>query len=169
MAGAETSVSGPLSVISLQEAREKAHEGRKLAQKGLDPAIEWKRVRRTMPTFEEAAKQYYENVRHGWKNGKHIAQWLSTLEAHAFPAIGSRPVGEVDAAAVQDLLLPIWLKIPETARRVRQRVGAVLDYAHGQGWRNQKRHCGRSGGDFLNSIDACGISRRCRSRRSPIS
>ena len=31
--------------------------------------------------------------------------------------------------------LPIWLEKGETARRVRQRIGVVLDYAHGKGWR----------------------------------
>jgi integrase len=32
-------------------------------------------------------------------------------------------------------LAPIWLEKGETARRVRQRIGVVLDYAHGKGWR----------------------------------
>ena len=102
---------------------------------GFDPALEWKRATTTVPTFEAAARRYHDNVKAGWKNGKHGAQWLTTLEAHAFPEIGKLPVSEIDAAAIQRVLLPIWLKVPETARRVRQRVGAVLDYAHGQGWR----------------------------------
>jgi integrase len=29
---------------------------------------------------------------------------------------------------------PIWLTIPETARRILQRIGTVLDYAHISGW-----------------------------------
>lgn len=126
---------GPVDLVSLHDAREKAVEGRKLVRAGLDPSIEWKRVRIVVPTFEMAARTYHENVKAGWKNGKHGAQWLSTLEKYAFPLIGSMPVNEVDVSGIQKVLLPIWTVVPETARRVRQRVGAVLDFAHGQGWR----------------------------------
>lgn len=36
---------------------------------------------------------------------------------------------------VRDCLEPIWLKKAETARRVRQRIGRVLDWATAKGWR----------------------------------
>ena len=36
---------------------------------------------------------------------------------------------------VRDVLADIWLTLPETARRVRQRIGTVLDFAHSKGWR----------------------------------
>ena len=39
---------------------------------------------------------------------------------------------------MQRVLTSIWLTKGETARRVRQRIGAVLDYAHGKGWRNSE-------------------------------
>lgn len=126
---------GSADLVSLSDARDKAMEGRKLARNGLNPAMEWKKAREVMPTFEEAARRYHKHVMQGWKNGKHRDQWLSTLKTHAFQTIGDRQVTEIDAAAIQSVLLPIWLKLPETARRVRQRIGAVLDYAHGQGWR----------------------------------
>jgi integrase len=35
---------------------------------------------------------------------------------------------------VRDALAPIWLTIPETARRILQRVRTVLDYSHLMGW-----------------------------------
>lgn len=126
---------GSVDVLSLVEAREKAAEGRKLAKAGHDPSFEWRKARETIPTFKQVACRYHDIVKSGWKNGKHRAQWLATLEQHAFPLIGGTRVDLVDATAVQSVLLPIWLKVPETARRVRQRIGAVLDFAHGQGWR----------------------------------
>lgn len=126
---------GPVDLVSLQEARDKAIEGRKMVRLGFDPSLEWKRVQNIIPTFEVAARKYHENIKSGWKNGKHGAQWISTLETHAFPVVGSKRVDLIDAPAIQSVLLPIWLTVPETARRVRQRVGAVLDFAHGQGWR----------------------------------
>ena len=58
---------------------------------------------------------------------------INTLRDHAFPLIGSRRVDDVDVSAIQSLLLPIWLTIPETARRVRQRIFTVLDYSAAEG------------------------------------
>ena len=40
----------------------------------------------------------------------------------------------MDNAAVVEVLSPIWLGIPDTARRILQRIGAVLDFAHIKGW-----------------------------------
>ena len=36
---------------------------------------------------------------------------------------------------IRDVLAPIWLTKPETARRVRQRIGAVLDWSYVKGYR----------------------------------
>jgi integrase len=74
-------------------------------------------------------------VSKGWRNGKHGGQWMATLKAYAFPFMGDLPVDAVDARTIQQVLGPIWLTKGETARRVRQRIGSVLDYAHGKGWR----------------------------------
>ncbi|MFP5330100.1 MAG: tyrosine-type recombinase/integrase [Alphaproteobacteria bacterium] len=87
-------------------------------------------------TFKAVAEEYHQQAKKGWRNGKHGAQWLATLERYAFPEIGSTPVEEVDASSIQKLLLPIWLTKGETAQRVKQRIGVVLDYAHGKGWRS---------------------------------
>jgi hypothetical protein len=92
---------GPVDLVSLQEAREKAIEGRKMVRFGFDPSLEWKRVQNVIPTFEVAARKYHENIKSGWKNGKHGAQWLSTLQAHAFPLIGSKRVDLIDTPAIQ--------------------------------------------------------------------
>jgi hypothetical protein len=48
--------------------------------------------------------------------------------------IGKKPVDRVDSSAVVEVLSPIWLTIPDTARRILQRIGAVLDFAHVKGW-----------------------------------
>jgi integrase len=126
---------GSLDLVSLTEARDRALEYRKAAKSGLDPSLERKKAQRAIPTFEEAARRYHETVKASWRNGKHADQWLSTLKAHAFPTIGSLRVDHIEAPTIQSVLLPIWLTLPETARRVRQRITSVLDFAHGQGWR----------------------------------
>jgi integrase len=121
--------------LTLAEAREKARIGREIAKAGLSPSAAWRHVEVELPSFMQAAQQYHAQVSKGWRNGKHSDQWLNTLKSYAFPTIGSQSVDEIDAASIQRVLLPIWLSKGETARRVRQRIGVVLDYAHGKGWR----------------------------------
>ncbi|HQD84917.1 MAG TPA: integrase, partial [Quisquiliibacterium sp.] len=70
----------------------------------------------------------------GFKNAKHGDQWINTLATYAFPKIGPRPVGEIDVAAVLDVLRPIWNAKEETARRVRQRMDAVMRWAVAHGY-----------------------------------
>jgi integrase len=123
------------SSLTLAEAREKARIGRELARAGISPSAAWRVEEEQIPNFKEAAEQYHSQVSKGWRNGKHGDQWLNTLKSYAFPTLGKLPVDEVDAPAIQRALLPIWLTKGETARRVKQRIGVVLDYAHGKGWR----------------------------------
>jgi integrase len=126
---------GPVDLVSLTEARDKATEGRRLVRNGLDPGVEWKRSTVSIPTFAEVARKLHETNRPGWRNAKHAAQWLSTLQTYAFPTLGRRLVDQIDASAIWSALGPIWQSKPETARRVRQRIGTVLDYAKAHGWR----------------------------------
>jgi integrase len=88
-----------------------------------------------VPTFREAAEQVYAEHKASWKNRKHTQQWLNTLQQYAFPLIGSRSVDQIDTPHVLRVLSPIWLTKRETARRVRQRVGTVLDWAKAAGYR----------------------------------
>ncbi|MFT5180939.1 MAG: integrase [Alphaproteobacteria bacterium] len=126
---------GSASVVSLLEAREAAQEMRKAFKRGEDPVAKRRHAREAIPTFRDAAKMVHAEHAPGWKNAKHAAQWLSTLETYAFPKLGDLPVSEIDGPMVRDVLAEIWLTIPETARRVRQRIGTVLDFAHAKGWR----------------------------------
>lgn len=126
---------GSLDLVSLSEAREKAVEWRKVAKAGRNPSEEAKRLNAVMPTFEEAARAYHDSTKGSWKSGKHTDQWLNTLASYAFPLIGKLSVDRIDAAEIQSVLIPIWQSKPETARRVRQRIGTVLDYSKAIGWR----------------------------------
>jgi integrase len=129
---------GAAAQVSLAEARDAAATVRKQVKAGQDPRAEKRRARETIPTFRDAALQVHDEHKPSWKNAKHAAQWLASLEQHAFPALGSVRVDKIDGPMVRDVLAGIWLKIPETARRVRQRIGAVLDWAHGKGYRQSE-------------------------------
>jgi integrase len=132
---------GSLGDVSLAEAREAADVMRRLIRQGVDP-LQHKRQAKAatleVVTFRAAARSAYTEHEAGWRNAKHRAQWLSSLEAYAFPDIGDRPVSDVDGPAIRDLLAKIWLSKPETARRVRQRIGTVLDWAYAKGLRSSE-------------------------------
>jgi integrase len=126
---------GGTSLVSLAEAREKALSYRKRAREGGDPLAERRRVEAKSPTFSEAARRVFGEHLPSWKNSKHASQWMNTLQQYAFPTIGDMPVNEIDSPHVLKVLSPIWLSKPETARRVRQRIGTVLSWAKAAGYR----------------------------------
>lgn len=126
---------GSLKGVSLADARVAAYDIRRKVAQGIDPVAERRQARLTIPTFRVAARQVHGEHQRAWKNAKHQAQWLASLATYAFPKIGDWPVDKVEGPQIRDLLAPIWLSKPETARRVRQRIAAVLDWACAKGFR----------------------------------
>ena len=70
-----------------------------------------------------------EQKQAGWRSRAHGREWILTFERYAFPRIGKMPVSEVTSADVLEILAPIWHTKAETARRLRQRIRAVLAWA----------------------------------------
>ena len=128
---------GSAKVLGLADARAKAEEVRAVIRSGADPVAE-RRKPTTIPTFKDAALMVHKEHLPSWRNIKHGKQWLSTMEQYAFPKLGDIRVDRITGPEVREALLDIWLVIPETARRVRQRIMAVLDYAHAREWREQE-------------------------------
>lgn len=129
---------GSVDLVPLAAARERTLELRRAYRDGRDPLAERRAARDKThtPSFAEAARACHAEHAPSWRNAKHAAQFISTLETHIFPHFGDQTVDAVDEPMVRDALAPIWLRLPETARRVRQRVGTVLDYASAKGWRS---------------------------------
>lgn len=120
--------------LTLNEAREKAALLSKLAKAGRDPITERDKDRRKTPTFKEAAIAAHEALAPGWAK-KHAASFLSSLEDHAYAALGELRIDAIEASHIRDMLAPIWTKFPVMARKVRQRTGTVLNFAKSKGWR----------------------------------
>jgi integrase len=129
---------GPLSQVSLAEARDRAATARRQLFDGIDP-IEARRGKRMaaapLVTFRQCAEKYMASHRSGWRNAKHADQWSSSLVAYVYPEIGALPVSVIETSHVRRVLDPIWGTKPETARRVRGRIEAVLDWAKVAGYR----------------------------------
>ena len=133
---------GPVDLLSLAAARERAKAARLLLLDGLDP-IEHRNAARlaahleaaNQVTFEECAETFIRSHAPGWTNPKHDAQWRSTLKNYAYPILGPLPVGKVDTTFILKVLEPIWMTKTETANRVRGRIEQVLDWARVRGYR----------------------------------
>lgn len=123
---------GGLSYTSLQDARQKAHEFRSIARNGGDPRI---KRDNSIPTFKELAESVYQERLPTWKNKKHASQWINTLRDYTFDEIGSLNVDNIDSSHVLKIISPIWSSKHETARRVMQRVGVILDVARAKKYR----------------------------------
>lgn len=126
---------GSLKYVSLADARDAAFVMRKKIAQGIDPVAERKQERQAIPTFRKAAELVHEEHEKAWKNGKHQNQWIATLKTYAFPRMGDLLVRDIEGPLIRDVLAPIWLTKPETARRVRQRIGTVLDWSYARGFR----------------------------------
>ncbi|MBB5987843.1 tyrosine-type recombinase/integrase [Sphingobium lignivorans] len=127
---------GDARYVPAQTARLEAAAAKKLAASGIDPLEERRKVAKVVLTFEQAAKKAHAEMIKGWKNGKHTKQWIKTLELYAYPKLGKLKVDKIDGPLIRDVLAEIWLEIPETARRVRQRIGTVLDWSYSNGLRD---------------------------------
>ena len=125
---------GSPPVVTLAKAREAALENKRLIFDGIDP-LSAKREAEAIPTFAEAASIVHKLHLPTWRNPKHAAQFISTLETYAFPVMGKAKVGDVNTADVLAVLSPIWNEKRETARRVKQRIGMVMKWAVAKGWR----------------------------------
>jgi hypothetical protein len=126
---------GSLKAVSLKDAREAAFLTRQKIAQGIDSVAERKQERQVIPTFRKAAEMVHEEHQKAWKNGKHQDQWIATLKSYAFPKMGDRLVSEIEGSLIRDVLAPIRLTKPETARRVRQRIGTVLDWSYARRFR----------------------------------
>lgn len=119
---------GSESKVTLAEAREKAGKYRREVAKGGDP-LAAKRAARGIPSFREAAILARTDILEGHRSERHKQIWLGSLEAYAFPHLGSTRIDQISSSAIVSCLSAIWHEKPETARRVKQRIRSVLDWA----------------------------------------
>lgn len=127
---------GSIAELSLEEARDKARALRKVAKSGGDPIAERNKAKVIVPTFEVAADACHkEGPPSRWQ--KRLSdQFIASLKQHAIPKLGRLLVDSVDENNVVATLAPLWHDKPAAARKLRQRIRTVLDFAKAQGWRS---------------------------------
>ena len=118
------------AMADLSQARDRAEKNQEAARSGKNPTSTQQKTRQKH-TFEEVARKRHKELMPSFTNKKGGKQWLSSLEAYAFPHIGRMPVKNVGPGDIIDLLLEnnFWQEKPELARRVFQRIRNVMRYA----------------------------------------
>ena len=133
---------GSYPTTQLASARDRARSTRDQIFAGHDPSVAKRAAKSALMaakaksvTFKKLAEQYIEQHESAWKNSKHAAQWVSTLETYAFPVCGNMVVSDITTPVVLKILEPIWPSKTETASRLRGRIEAIIDYGIAKGLR----------------------------------
>ena len=124
---------GAYPVITLAMARERAVENARSIALGRDP----RRASNGVPTFASAAETVIAIHAENWRPGSRSEEaWRTSLRDYAMPRLGDRRADAVTTSDVMAVLLPIWSSKRETARRLRNRIGAVMKWAVAQDYRS---------------------------------
>ena len=140
---------GGYPIVTLAEARRKAVENRRNIAEGRDPRGVG------IPTFMDGLEKVLELQRPNWRSPKSETQWRSSLEAYASGLMHKR-VSKIQSGDVMDVLRPIWNTKRETARRVRQRIAAVMKWAIAKGYRPDNP----AGEQVLQALPKNGVKRK---------
>lgn len=125
---------GPYPEITLQEAREKRLETRRLMLAGTDPAKhrdDAKRLAadRAANTFEKIAREWYANKVPTWSE-RTATNMIARLGADIFPEIGSKPIAELKHRDVIAALRKIEARgATEIAKRMKAVCSQIFSYA----------------------------------------
>jgi integrase len=130
--------------FGLAAARVLAAEMRDKIRRGVDP-LEEKIERRAQAqttkaerkaaaaaaeaTLRRVVRTYHQKDVEPELTDKHGKQWLASIENHVPAAILDKPIATIEPAELLDALRPLYVRVPETARRIRQRLDAVFDDA----------------------------------------
>ena len=125
---------GPYPEITLQEAREKRLEARRLMLKGIDPAKHRDDAKRlaaeqSAHTFEKIAREWYTNKVPTWSE-RTSKNMIQRLEADIFPEIGRRPIGDLKHRDIIAALRKIEDRgASEIAHRMKAVCSQIFSYA----------------------------------------
>ena len=112
------------------EARAKALANWKIARTGGDP----RQGAKPVSTFADALDAVLAIQAPTWRNPKSEGQWRASLRDHA-GALMPKPVDRIGPADVLAVVGPVWNAKRETARRVKQRISKVMQWAVAEGHR----------------------------------
>jgi len=120
--------------VGLAEARERRLQARKCLAAGIDPSEKKKESKRQssmdkLNSFDSVANEWLENQKHIWSE-RHYRTTRWQVEKHVLPLLGTRPVAEITASEVLQMLRKLEAKgTLDTAHKMKQVTGTVFMYA----------------------------------------
>lgn len=120
--------------VTLQEAREKRDQARKLLDAGHDPSEKKKLDRHEKKVsyennFENVAREWHQQKIHTWQS-KHASTILHRLEVNIFSKIGKRPIKNIKATELLEVIRLMEAKgNRDLAHRMLQHCGQIFRYA----------------------------------------
>lgn len=133
---------GRYSDLSLADARDKAKMMRGQVTRGIDPVAERRAADRAALELLARAKTFAECERAAlvakgpsYKSTKTAALWRTCFDTYVNPVLGHRIIGEIGSEQVAAVLEPIWHTKYPTAKKVRQWINGVFDYAKAKKYR----------------------------------
>lgn len=124
---------GSYPEISLAEAREKREAARKQLANGINPMDKKKaekaaRLLANASSFEVIAREWHVKFIEQWSEN-HAERIMRRLELDVFPFLGTRPIGEIKAPELLEVLRRVEVRSLETAHRLKIACGQVFRYA----------------------------------------
>jgi len=120
--------------VGLKQAREARDEARKLLAAHIDPGAQRKATKVALinwevGSFEAVAREWFRKFSPVWAPA-HSSTIIRRLERDVLPWLGGRPVGEITAVELLEVLRRIEVRgALETAHRIKQITGQVFRYA----------------------------------------
>jgi integrase len=131
-------VLGSYPDVSLAAAREMRDQAKRLIREGRDPNYERKKEKLADAAkhghlFKALALEWYELQKPRWKP-VHADDVITSLERDIFPKLGEFAIADIDKPMVLAVLRAVENRgAVETAKRLRQRLGAIFDHAEAAG------------------------------------
>lgn len=120
--------------VSLADARQRRDDARKLLANDVDPSNIKQQAKRATKvnaanSFENIAREWFGKNLHTWAPS-HAEKIISRLERDVFPWLGSKPVIEINAPIVLEVLRRIEQRgTLDTAHRAKGNISQVMRYA----------------------------------------
>jgi integrase len=113
--------------IDQRDQAKEAAQGAEHARKATAARVRW--------TLARAARDYHERAVEPIRTAKHAAQWIASLENHLPAALWNKPIADIEPHELLAALGGVRAlddkdaRVPETLRRLRQRLDSVFEDA----------------------------------------
>jgi integrase len=122
---------GVYPVVTLEMAREKVLNAKRLLDECIDPSVYKKQQKAALGqrTFEVISKEWFDKQSGGWSEG-HAAKVWQSIKSGAFPYLRNFQITEIKASDVLHVIRKIEERgALDVAARVKQRISAIFRYA----------------------------------------